>query len=82
MNRVVITFDKSGCFSVASDQEIEFFVVDDNAPNDRIYQMVTDYGVELVAAQLGSNPVGCANDEAFGKLAPSRPKFTVIDGGE
>jgi cellulose synthase/poly-beta-1,6-N-acetylglucosamine synthase-like glycosyltransferase len=82
MNRVVITFDKSGCFSVASDQEIEVFIVDDNAPNDRVYQMVADHGVELVAAQLRGDPVGCANDEQFGKLAPSRPKFTVIDGGE
>lgn len=63
MNRVVINMDEQGLFTVHSDEPIEFFVVCDHCPSDRVYQMTAvEVGVEKVHAQLRTDPVGHRND--------------------
>lgn len=54
MNRIVINMDPQGLFTVYSDEPVEFFVVCDHTPNDRVYQMEVDTGVEKVQEQLGA----------------------------
>lgn len=84
MTRVVINMDAQGLFEVFSDGPIEFYVVCDHCPNDRVYQIEPDVGVEKVRAQLGNDPVGHRNDDqplgaGYGpRKPPSKPKFEVI----
>ena len=84
MNRVVMNMDEQGCFTIYSDEPIEFFVVNDHCPDDRVYQMEVDVGVELVRVQLGNDPVGHSNDDhilgaGYGpRKQPSKPKLEVV----
>lgn len=84
MNRVVMNMDDQGCWTIYSDEPIEFFCVNDHCPGDRVYQMDVEVGVEKVRQQLGSDPVGHKNDDhAFGegygpRKPPSKRKFEVV----
>lgn len=84
MNRVVIDMDANGAFDVFSDEPIEFYVVCDHVPNDRVYQCDVEVGVEKVRAQLRSDPVGHKNDsQPFGagygpRKPPSKRKLEVV----
>jgi hypothetical protein len=85
VNRVVMNMDEQGCWSIISDEPIEFFVVCDHCPGDRVYQMGVEVGVEKVRAELRDDPVGHINDDnAFGagyspRKPPSRRKFEVVE---
>jgi hypothetical protein len=85
MNRVVINMDEQGCFEIFSDEPIEFFVVNDHCPQDRVYQMSVEIGVDKVRGQLRDDVVGHAGDEFFetrsgyGKKPPSRRKLKVVE---
>lgn len=65
MNRVVINMDEQGCFTIYSDEPIEFFCVNDHCPNDRVYQMDVETGVDKVHSQLRNDPIGHKNDSHF-----------------
>lgn len=84
MNRIVINMDAQGGFTVFSDEPVELFVVCDSAPNDRVYQMEIEVGVQKVRDQLRDDPVGHKNDSnIFGsglgpRKPPSRRKFEVV----
>ena len=84
MNRVVMNMDEQGCWTIYSDEPIEFFVVNDHCPDDRVYQMDADIGVDKVREQLGSDYVGHAGDEfmetrsKYGKKPPSRRKLEIV----
>lgn len=84
MNRVVINMAPNGSFDVISDEPIEFYVVCDHAPDDRVYQMEVDVGVEKVRAQIRQDPIGHINDDhllgrGYGpRKRPSRRKFEVV----
>lgn len=84
MNRVVMNMDEQGCWSIYSDEPIEFFCVNDHCPGDRVYQMEVEVGVEKVRAQLRSDPVGHKNDShEFGegycpRKPPSKRKLEVV----
>ncbi|UHS60597.1 hypothetical protein HRR99_03205 [Agrobacterium vaccinii] len=84
MNRVVINMDAQGLFTVYSDEPIEFFVVCDHVPDDRVYQMEVETGVEKVQQQLRLDPVGHRNDshtlgEGYGpRKPPSKRKLEVV----
>ena len=84
MNRVVINMDPQGCFEVFSDAPVEFFVVCDHVPADRVYQMSVEVGVEKVRKQLLTDPVGHSGDAFFqtrsqyGKKPPSKPGLEVV----
>jgi hypothetical protein len=84
MNRVVMNMDEQGCFNIYSDEPIEFFVVNDHCPNDRVYQMGVDVGIEHVRAQLGSDLIGHRNDDhllgaGYGpRKQPSKRKLEVV----
>lgn len=85
MNRVVMNMDAQGCFEIFSDEPIEFFVVNDHCPGDRVYQMPVETGVEKVRDQLRDDPVGHAGDEyletrsAYGKKPASRRALKVVE---
>lgn len=85
MNRVVINMDPQGFFTVHSDEEIEFFVVCDHCPNDRVYQMGAEIGPDKVRAQLRDDMIGHRNDSqplgnGYGpRKPPSRRKFKVVE---
>lgn len=87
MNRVVMNMDAKGFWTIYSDEPIEFYVVNDHCPSDRVYQQEVEIGVEKVRAQLGDDAVGHSGDEFFetrsnyGKRPPSRRKLEVIDNG-
>lgn len=88
MNRVVMNMDAQGCFTIYSDEPVEFFVVNDHCPEDRVYQMDVETGVEKVHAQLRNEPVGHKNDShilgaGYGpRKPPSKPSLRVVEGGE
>jgi hypothetical protein len=79
-----MNIDPLGCWTIYSDEPIEFFCVNDHCPDDRVYQMDVELGVEKVRAQLGDEPVGHRLDSnAFGegygpRKPPSKRKLTVI----
>lgn len=85
MNRVVINMDAQGGFTVYSDEPVEFFVVCDHCPQDRVYQMGVEVGVDRVRAQLRDDPVGHRLDshelgEGYGpRKAASRPTLKVVE---
>ena len=84
MNRVVVNMDERGFFTIHSDEPVEFFVVNDHCPGDRVYQMPVEVGVEAVRAQLRDDSVGHGGDEyletrsGYGKKPPSRRKLDVV----
>lgn len=84
MNRVVINMDKNGAFTVHCDEPIEFYVVCDHCPNDRVYKMYVEVGVKGVRAQLRDDPIGHINDDrqlgnGYGPpKPPSRRKLEVV----
>lgn len=84
MNRIVINMDEQGCFTVFSDEPAELFVVCDHAPDDRVYQMEIEVGVQKVHDQLRNDPIGHKNDSnLFGsghgpRKPPSRRKLEVV----
>lgn len=84
MNRVVMNMDKQGCFTIYSDEPIEFFCVADHAPRDRVYQGKVEVGVEKVQAQLRNDPVGHINDDTIlgtghgPRKPPSKRKLQVV----
>lgn len=84
MNRVVMNMDEQGCWTIYSDEPIEFFVVNDHCPDDRVYQQEITVGVDHVRAQLRNDPIGHINDshflgEGYGpRKAPSRRKLEVV----
>ena len=84
MNRIVINMDAQGLFTVYSDEPVELFVVSDHTPNDRVYQMEVETGVEKVQQQLLADPVGHKNDShelASGhgpRKPPSKRKLEVV----
>jgi hypothetical protein len=83
-NRIVMNMDKQGGFTIYSDEPIEFFCVSDHCPDDRVYQMEVEVGVDKVRQQLREDPVGhIMDDQAFGagygpRKPPSKRKFEVI----
>lgn len=84
MTRVVINMDAQGGFTIYSDEPIQFFVVSDHTPDDRVYQAEVETGVEKVHQQLRSDPVGHGNDshalgEGYGpRKRPSKPKLELV----
>lgn len=84
MNRVVMNMDAQGCWEIYSDEPIEFFCVNDHCPDDRVYQMDVEVGVEKVREQLRDDPVGhCMDSNAFGegygpRKPPSKRKLEVV----
>lgn len=84
MNRVVMNMDERGVFTIYSDEPIEFFCVSDHTPEDRVYQMQVEIGVEKVQGQLRTEPVGHINDDhALGngygpRKPPSKRKLEVV----
>lgn len=84
MNRIVINMDAQGLFTVYSDEPVEFFVVCDHTPSDRVYQMEVETGVEKVQQQLGTDPVGHKHDShelgsGHGpRKPPSKRKLEVV----
>ena len=85
LNRVAIILDERGEFSgVVADSEIEFYVVQPSCKRDRVYLYGSgQYGPQHVQAAFNGNPVGHADDgtldgDGVGKLAPSRPKLTLV----
>lgn len=84
MNRIVLNMDAQGGFTVYSDEPIELFIVCDHTPNDRVYQMDAEIGVEKVQQQLRTDPVGHKHDShVLGsghgpRKRPSRRNLEVV----
>lgn len=83
-NRVVMNMDEQGCWVIYSDEPIEFYVVCDHCPADRVYQQQVEVGVEKVREQLGDDMVGHLGDRFFetrtnyGKKPPAKRKLEVV----
>ena len=89
MNRVCLVIDEDGhVLDVASDKPIRFFVVNDYAPDDRVYELTPgkalNFGVVQVQSILRDDPVGHANDQHIlgsghgPRKPPSRPTLTLV----
>lgn len=84
MNRVVMNMDAQGCWTIYSDEPIEFFCVNDHCPGDRVYQMDVQVGIEKVRQQLRDDPVGHRHDShTFGtghgpRKPPSKRTLEVV----
>lgn len=86
MNRVAIILDKNGHFDgVVGDSEVEFFVIDQHTPSDRVYKYSSGlWGPQHVREAFDGNPVGHRYDgtlgdgDGTGKLPPSKPSLTVV----
>lgn len=84
MNRIVLNMDEQGCFTIYSDEPIEFYLINDDCPDDRVYQMDVEVGVEKVRAQLADDPIGHKNDDHWlgtghgPRKAPSKRKLEVV----
>lgn len=86
--RVVMEMDPQGLFSVTSDAPIDFFVVCDHVPDDRVYQMDIDVGPEKVRKILGDDAIGHAEDSfietrtGYGKKPPAKASLSVVPSYE
>lgn len=87
-NRVVMNMDDQGCWTIYSDEPIDFYVVNDHCPSDRVYLQSVEVGVEKVREQLGDDMVGHAGDSFwetrtnFGKKPPARRVLRAVEGDE
>lgn len=86
MNRVCIIMDKNGEFSgMASDEEIELFIVQPSCGRDPVYKYQSGVtGPQHVHALIGNHMVGHADDDmldggnGYGKLKPSRTTLKPV----
>jgi hypothetical protein len=76
-------------YHVIGGDEVALFVVDDNAPNDRVYEVLSRSNKAILNVFIPEGtPIGSMNDErheaisnSINSLIEGRPRFDVIDGG-
>jgi len=64
MNRIVLTQNEHGdLVHICADEEIAIYWIDPRTPHDRVYlYSAAQFGREFVEKELGTSPVGHAND--------------------
>jgi hypothetical protein len=76
-------------YHVIGGDDVALFVVDDNAPNDRVYEVLSRSDKSIVTELIPEGTViGSMNDErheaisnAVNALIEDRPRFGIIEGG-
>ena len=81
MNRVAIILNEHGELqSVASDRQVQCFIVCPHCPRDRVYEYRVDVGVQHVQAAIGGYPIGHAHDgmETALEYAPLEADLEIV----
>jgi len=61
---VIVRFDEAGEISYhVSGQSVRLYIVDERAPDDRVYEWTLRDTAEEVQSILGTSPVGSSADE-------------------
>jgi hypothetical protein len=86
MNRIVIEFKSDGSIKrVISDTPVQVFMVDDNHPEDRVYELTQGHmlqvGPEKVRQSLRDDPVG-HRGQTVDNLPPKPPSRPVLKAVE
>ena len=63
MKAVILRFDENGNWSVHNSAGVRVFCVDENSPDDRVYEMTNTDTEQAAAAIIGDSPIGHISDE-------------------
>lgn len=86
---VIVRFDERGeqTYHVAGDS-VAFFIVDERAPNDRVYEWLPRDSKADISAIIGDSAIGSSQDARHEAVKNSvmaiiegRKRFRVVDGG-
>ncbi|MCK9549155.1 hypothetical protein [Aquamicrobium sp.] len=66
---VHIKEDGSADYLICGDERFRLFVVDERAPNDRVYEMTQRDDPEAIRAILGDDPIGSCHDDRHAAIA-------------
>ncbi len=85
---VVVHFDENGdqSYLVAGDERVRLYIIDERAPNDRVYEWLPRCdGAAIKALFRDGEPIGSSQDErhnavahAINAYAEGRPRLTVV----
>jgi hypothetical protein len=85
----VIHFDEEGNQDFHICGEARLLVIDERAPNDRVYEMTRKIDAAELAAMIGGNPIGSINDERHAAVSAvimarlnGKKHLRVVDGVE
>lgn len=61
---VIVRFDEEGeqSYHVIGD-DVRFFIVDERAPGDRVYEWLPRESADEIKSILGDDPIGSSNDD-------------------
>lgn len=73
-------------YLICGDERFRLFVVDERAPNDRVYEMTRRDDPEVVRAILGDDPIGSCRDSRHAaiearvsEMVGGTPRLTIVE---
>lgn len=82
---VVVRFDEAGGLDYHVAGDVRLFIVDERAPQDRVYEWTPKDTAEEVQTILGDSPIGSSADERHSAIAHTieamidgRPRLAVV----
>jgi len=83
---VVLHIDESGESSFLASGDVRFFVIDDTAPHDRVYEILDRVGRDEILAMIGDD-IGNQNDERHAAIEAviaeafdGKPRLRLVTG--
>lgn len=85
---VIVRFDEKGDpdFIITGDAPVRVFVIDERAPNDRVYELMNRAAKEEAIEAIGDSEIGSNRDERHAAIAhkinaliDGKPRLQVFD---
>ena len=74
-------------YLICGDDKFRLFIVDERAPNDRVYEMTLRVAPETIRKIIGDSPIGHRNDERHAAIEArikeeldGTPRLKVVEG--
>ena len=81
---VVVHFDEAGEISYYVPKQVQLLIVDERAPDDRVYAWATHSSLAEIAAVIGDSDIGDADDGMLtvNQVQSIKAKLWLNDGGK
>ncbi len=85
---VVVHIDENGETRYLASGDVRFFIIDDTAPHDRVYEILDRVGRDEMLAMIGDD-IGNQNDERHAAIEAviaeafdGKPRLRLVEGDE
>ncbi len=89
INAVIVHFDSDGELMFYAAGNVRLFIVDERAPNDRVFEWTDRVLPSQIASIIGDSPIGSPDDERHAAiehkvvaLVEGRPRLEVVPSPE